>query len=290
MQSESIYLNPLTDYGFKFLFGTEQNKDFLISFLNALFPEEGQILEIAFINKEHIKENPDSRSLIYDIHCTTDTGKKYIVEMQNRYQSYFKDRALFYTAFDICRQGQTGRTWDHNLVPVYGVFIMNFEWRDALKSQLREDVMLMNIQTHEIFSDKLRMVFLKLPLLDKDAESCSEILDRWLYLLKNMESMERIPESFAQVPVFRKLGSVARVAMLSANERFEYDRSLKAYRDYNAVMGTERAEGRAEGIEIGKLNERRAVMSNLFKAGFTVDEISKITGWSKQELSDLQLD
>ncbi len=31
------YINPYTDFGFKKLFGTEMNKDLLISFLNALF-------------------------------------------------------------------------------------------------------------------------------------------------------------------------------------------------------------------------------------------------------------
>ena len=30
------YINPYTDFGFKKLFGTEMNKDLLISFLNAL--------------------------------------------------------------------------------------------------------------------------------------------------------------------------------------------------------------------------------------------------------------
>ena len=33
------YINPYTDFGFKKLFGTEMNKDLLISFLNARYDE-----------------------------------------------------------------------------------------------------------------------------------------------------------------------------------------------------------------------------------------------------------
>ena len=36
------YVNPYTDFGFKKLFGTELNKDLLISLLNALFDHSAQ--------------------------------------------------------------------------------------------------------------------------------------------------------------------------------------------------------------------------------------------------------
>ena len=35
------YINPYIDFGFKKLFGTEMNKDLLISFLNALLDKPG---------------------------------------------------------------------------------------------------------------------------------------------------------------------------------------------------------------------------------------------------------
>ncbi len=38
------YINPYTDFSFKKLFGTEMNKDLLISFLNSLF--SGNVKEI----------------------------------------------------------------------------------------------------------------------------------------------------------------------------------------------------------------------------------------------------
>ena len=40
------YINPLTDFGFKRIFGTEFNKDLLISFLNALFEGKEDIEQL----------------------------------------------------------------------------------------------------------------------------------------------------------------------------------------------------------------------------------------------------
>lgn len=130
MSKQPIYINPLTDFGFKYIFGEEEHKEFLISFLNALFTDEEPIVDVKFIDKEHIGLSKNERALIYDIHCTTESGQKLIVEMQNRYQAHFRDRALYYMSVDIAHQGLKGEEWDYRLTPVYGVFLMNFDWKE----------------------------------------------------------------------------------------------------------------------------------------------------------------
>lgn len=44
----------------------------------------------------------------------------------------------------------------------------------------------------------MRMIFLKIPMMDKDAKECRTTLERWLYLLKNMDKMDMIPQTFTQ--------------------------------------------------------------------------------------------
>lgn len=134
-----------------------------------------------------------------------------------------------------------------------------------------------------MFSDRLRMVFIKLPLLTKNSDECIDILDRWLYILKNMEHMERIPSSFKNHKVFTRLDHVARVAGLSAKDRAAYDHSLKVYRDNYAIAETERAEGRVEGIAIGIENVAR----NMKNSGFDVATISKVTGLDRDKITAL---
>ena len=97
------YINPFTDIGFKMLFGQELSKPLLIDFLNNLLKGERKIKNITFLDKELPAEFEDDRSLIYDILCETDEEEKIIVEMQNRGQTYFKKRSIYYVAEAISR-------------------------------------------------------------------------------------------------------------------------------------------------------------------------------------------
>lgn len=87
--------------------------------------------------------------------CTTDTGEKIIVEMQNSSQSFFKERALYYLSKAVVGQGQRGDAWKFDIKAVYGVFLMNFLIDSNIK--LRTDVVLADRETKEVFSDKFRL-------------------------------------------------------------------------------------------------------------------------------------
>ena len=50
------------------MFGSEFNKDLLISFLNALFVGEQTVKEVTFLNSEQLGERRDSRRAIFDYH------------------------------------------------------------------------------------------------------------------------------------------------------------------------------------------------------------------------------
>ena len=89
----SKYLNPYTDFGFKKLFGTELNKDLLISFLNALFEKcnelpKDEIEDVTYLNAEKLGRAASERRAIFDVYCTTKSGAKFIVEMQNVFQQF----------------------------------------------------------------------------------------------------------------------------------------------------------------------------------------------------------
>lgn len=288
-----MFINPLTDFGFKYIFGNAADKEFMLSFLNSLFPQEGGIIDVEYIDKEHVGVSKTSRALIYDLHCLTSSGKKFILEMQNRYQTHFKDRALFYVSEDFVSQGKKGDDWDYSLMPVYGVFLMNFDWRNEDDGRIKNHFSIREDETGELFTDKFKLVFIKIPLLEKGEEDCRETFERWIYLLKNMEMLERIPQSFMSEPVFKRLGKVARVAALSEPERRAYDRSLKAYRDNYAIALTERAEGHAEGHAEG-LAEGRAegraegallIAGKMLRDGMPPEKIAEYTGLSIDEIN-----
>lgn len=290
MKNLSTYINLLTDFGFKHIFAREDHKKYLISFLNALFDGEFEIVDVNYVDRTIENDFEDERTLIYDLHCRTRDERKIIVEMQNRYQSYFDDRSVFYMCADIYRQARKG-PWDYRLEPVYGIFLLNFEKGYEDKEHLRSDVVLMNRHTGKVFSSKFNMVFLRLPLLKKKAEDCDTLIEKWLYLIKNFEKMNTMPRNFMNDKIFRDLEHTASVATLSDKERRDYEASLKAYRDNYAILKTEReegrAEGRAEGEAKGRSEEKRLIASCLKKQGLDWNIISSSTGLSIEDIERL---
>ena len=65
--NSAIYINPFTDFGFKRLFGTEENKDLLIDFLNQLLPKHHQIIDLTFRNIEQMPLTEQGRKAFLDI-------------------------------------------------------------------------------------------------------------------------------------------------------------------------------------------------------------------------------
>lgn len=276
-----IFINPFTDWGFKKIFGQEANKDILIGFLNILLEGERVITDVTFLDKEMLGEVKEDRSLIYDIFCETDNGEHIIVEMQNRYQTYFIDRSIYYLSRSIVEQAKKG-VWDYHITAVYGVFIMNFEEKNCLEPKLRTDMILADKDTGKMICDKQRYIFLQLPYFNKKESECKSLFDCVIYVLQKMEVLNRMPFEKKNF-IFQKLAEIAEVRKLTDEEKIAYDVSLRKYRDTYAVMKTERAEGRAEGCAEGV----RSVAVNMKKGGLSVSQIQQFTGLSPEEIEKL---
>ena len=271
------FINPFTDMGFKKIFGQEITKDLLIDFLNDLLIGEREITDIQFLDKEQLGVTEEDRSLIYDVYCETVTGEKIIVEMQNKSQPFFKDRALYYLSNAIARQGEKGTTWKYEVKAVYGVFFMNFHLEQGVEA-MRRDIILANKETHKLFSDKMRFIFLELPSFKKEEEECDNDFERWIYVLKNMETLNRLPFK-AQKSVFKKLEQIVDIASMSKADRIKYDESIKKYRDTLAVMSGQWLEGKAEGIQEVAKNMKAMKMSD--------KQIAAATGLSEKVIKSL---
>ena len=276
------YINPFTDVGFKRIFGQELSKPLLLDFLNSLFEGEKHIVNLTFLDKEQPALFEEDRSLIYDIYCETDEGEKIIVEMQNKSQPFFKNRSIYYVSESIARQGERGSSWNYEIDSVYLVAFLNFSPLD-FKKQFRTDVVLAEKDTKEQFSDKLRMIYLQLPLFKKEADECENQVERWIYLLKNMETLNRLPWA-AQSAVFKKLESIADVSGMTRAERLQYDEALKKYRDTISVFEGVRMEGRVEGRVEGRENEKKATIQRLLASGASVDIIAIATGMTEADV------
>ena len=247
------FINPFSDWGFKHIFGREISKDLLICFLNDLFAGEFVIKSLAFGNKEQIGLSKDSREVIFDIYCTTDEGKEIIVEMQNRGQEHFIDRALYYTSRVIVNQGIKGE-WDYDIRPVYTICFMNFIDPLLPFGKFRTDMILADRDNGKMVSDKIRMVYRMLPFFEKTETECETDFERWIFVLKNMNTFERMP-FLAKNAVFKKLAEISDLRTLSKKDMDKYEDSIRIMRDayatYKYAIKTGLEDGRKQGLEEG---------------------------------------
>lgn len=276
------YVNIMLDGGFKAVFG---DKQVAMDFINAALEGEHKVMDITYLDKELVPELIDERTVIFDLLCEDEDGSKFILEMQNCPQRYFFNRGFYYICRMISRQGETGRDWKYELLPVYGIYLLNFSLPEF--PLWRTDVVLANELTGETFGRiKLKQVYISFERFDLSYEECETPLEKTIYVLKNMNLFDMSPFKEKEA-YFRRLLDVANVNALSPKERATYDENLKIYRDWKATMeyAVEEAEtkGKAEGERLATLRNAR----NMKKAGVDLSLIAECTGLSLKIIQSL---
>ena len=295
-QTEERYISLLTDFGFKRIFGSDINKDLLIDFLNSLFNGEQVVKNVTYLNSEHVGDVYAERKAIFDVYCENEHGEKFIVEMQNAYQTYFKDRSLYYATFPIREQAPKGDNWNFKLQHVYVVALLNYDMNEEAFSHesINHDVGLLDKQTHKVFNNKLTFKYVEIARFNKDINELETNFDKWLYVLRNLSRLDNQP-MYLRNEVFNRLFSQAEIARFDKKELKAYEDSLKAYRDIKNSLDTAKEEGRAEGLAEG-LEKGRAegasekaltIAREMLALNISVDTIKKVTGLTDNEIHDL---
>lgn len=266
------YINPLTDFGFKKIFGTELNKELLIDFLNEIIPNQ-KVKDLTYSTNEHLGKYKVDRKAVFDIYCIGENDERFIVEMQKAKQNYFKDRSVFYTSFPIQEQALTG-DWDYRLTPVYSIGILDFTFDEHKKEEKLLHIVELKNQDCEVFYEKLKFFYIELPKFTKKASELENRFDKWLYVFTHLQDLQNRPKEL-QERVFKKLFKVAEIAQFSEEERSEYEESLKNYRDIKNVVDTARIE---EKIEIAR---------KLKQNGVSIEIIAQSTALSKEEIEKI---
>ena len=283
------YINPLTDFGFKKLFGTEPNKDLLIDFLNQILPAQHQIEDLTYARNEQLGQVELDRKAIFDLYCIAQSGERFIVEIQKAKQNFFKDRSIYYASFPIQEQAQKG-IWDFQLQPVYTVGILDFIFDDHKNEEELLHLVELKNQRCEVFYDKLKFIYIELPKFKKTQEQLESQFDKWLYVFRHLSDLQDRPQQL-QDRIFQKLFDTAEIARFTPAEKEAYEESLKYYRDLNNVVDTSREEGLQEGLQKGLqkgIEQRSIEIAKEMKANQeSVEKIMQYTGLSRQQIEEL---
>ena len=270
---EGKYVNPYTDFGFKKLFGTEINKDLLISFINSLLHGREVVKDLTYLNTEHLGTSEADRKAVFDVYCENENGEKILVEMQRGEQQFFKDRSLYYATFPIREQGQKGE-WDYQLKAVYVIGILNFKFDKDDNTYYHHEVQLMDNRTKEVFYDKLTFIYLEMPKFNKEENELNGMFEKWLFVLRNLSRLMERPKAL-QERVFTKLFKTAEIAKFTKEEYDNYEESLKAYRDWKNTIHT------------AEYNKAVEIARKMKAKGVAIDIIAECSGLTEEQINAL---
>ena len=243
------YARPTVDYIFKRVFGTEQNKPCLISFLNSLLPVE--IVDLDFENTELTKEAEREKGARLDVLAMLRTGERVNIEVQVGNKGDVDKRSLFYSSRLYGGQEILGKEYSA-LVPVYSIFILNFEWF-AKETGFAHSYVLKNKKSNAVlFSNRemMELHFLEIPKYQETNSVPLSTLEKWMLFFKTQND-KMLEELRMSDKSFDKAVSALEVAQMTPAERRAYEARLAFISDQLSSLEYAKNSGLKEGIEKG---------------------------------------
>lgn len=303
---EYRYIDPLSDRGFKIIFGNDRYKDNLIKLLNALHPNRN-IINLHYLNTEQIPRYESEKKSVFDVMCEADDGSKFVVEMQKVSKEYFRERVLYYSTFVVQQQSRRGKDWQYELRPTVMVSILGYiqfspEESAGISEPGLHHYSIRNDENGALMTDSLHFTFVEVPYAPKTISKDSTIVEKLLYLLQNLMTMKQRADIFDE-PFYRNFFEAAELGGMSQDDFNSYIREMREERDRRCELsfakkeaqriGREegREEGRKEGREEGREEGRKegilAMAKKMKEQGISIDDIVKISGFTKEQVEIL---
>lgn len=280
------YLNPKADLTFKRVFG--EHPDLVMSFLNALLPlqPEESIVDIEYLPSEMVLENPLRKNSIVDVRCKDNKGRYFIVEMQMIWSPEFKQRVLFNASKAYVRQMDSGENYDL-LQPVYSLNLVNDIFEPELK-EFYHYYRLVHVEHSERVINGLQLVFVELPKFTSHTYSEKKMEILWLrYLTEIDERTSKVPEELLESPEIKKAVTVLEESAFTPEQLLGYEKFWDIISVEKTLVSSAEKKGRKEGIEEGRKEEKRQIVSNAKRQGLATDIIANLTGLSVEEIEGL---
>jgi predicted transposase/invertase (TIGR01784 family) len=277
------YLDPKNDFAFKRLFGTEQNKDLLVQFLNAVLDGvHSKVEEVELLPLSTTPEIANLRQSIVDALCKAEDGRQFIIEMQCARESSFIKRAAAYASRVYLNQRtRDGEGGYGSLNPVIFLAIVDFDLFPQKEGYISHHK-ITDIYTHECDIEDFSFSFIELRKFRKEIGELHSMMDKWLYFFRHAahtepDELTRLKEDY---PVIGKAYSTMNDAAYTEAELLEYER----YAMKEDVITTAISDAKKEGIEEGIGKGKRETAGNLLAMGLSIEQVAKGTGLSMEEV------
>lgn len=282
------FLDPTNDLAFKKIFGNENKKYILISFLNSILqlPAHEQITEVTLLNPNQAPHLPGAKETILDVRCHDQTGAEYIVEMQVLPEEFFDKRVLYYAAKTYSQQLRTGQKY-HQLRPVIFLGILDFKF--TTEAHYLSTHCIHNVKTKEHILRDFRFTFAELPKFNKTESELQTVEDKWLFFLKYAKELTAIPEVIREAAIREAFEIVNTLHWDPATLDLYTRRNIGVQVETNRVLYGYN-KGLKKGEARGEAKSQRAIARiarTLLAEGVALETVVKCTGLSLDEVKIL---
>ncbi len=266
------------DIAFRKIFGNDNRKEALISFLNAILDFKGKykIVEVKIMNPYQLPKLRGGKVTVIDVKATDQAGRNYIVEMQIGELEGFAKRVLFYFSKSYSDQIKRGDFY-RQLKPVIFIGILDYSF--SINSKYISRHQIRDVETHEHLLKDVEFNFIELPKFNKQMHELETLSEKWIYFIKNAENLEVIPQNTDDEGL--------KIAYQEANKHTWTPEELEAY-DY-AFMREEDERAKLDHAEKkGEQKKQLDIALKLIKRNLTNEEIAEDTGLTLEQIAQLR--
>ncbi|MDP2903113.1 MAG: Rpn family recombination-promoting nuclease/putative transposase [Methylovulum sp.] len=277
-------INPRVDFAFKKLFGSEENKDLLISLINSIVSDEEQVVEVTLKNPYNLADYRAGKMSILDIKARSENNRWFNVEMQISEDYNFDKRAIYYWAKLVTEQLSEGMMFKE-LKKTISINIMDFNFIPETKD-VHNCYKIINVGTGK--DDKLHDIFelhyIELKKFNKQYHQIENALDRWSTFLTKAGQLdkENIPKELrSDQNIVKAIEAVDR--MFNEEERLVYEIRMQSLADVEGKI----ASAEEKGIEKGREETKKETAINAYHAGLKIEIISKVSGLDQGTVKEI---
>ena len=284
------FVDVKNDIAFRKIFGNENRKEVLISFLNAilLLENDHKIVNVEVLTPYQLPEIRGGKVTIVDIKAKDQSDKNYIVEMQVAEVEGFDKRVLYYASKSYSAQIARGDDYE-KLNPTFFIGVLDFEITKNTDYISRHKFV--DIKTGENLIKDIEFNFIELPKFNKSENQLNSIIDQWVYFIKNAENLDVIPENISDEGLKYAYQDAAKHNWTQA-ELDAYDYVFMREQDergrYSLAM--KRAVSSAVNVAVTEAlqDKGKEIALNLLKLGLSIEDVSKSTGLSIEQVEGIK--
>ena len=244
-KSAGEFVDPKVDIAFKKIFGDEKKTHILISFLNAVMKKD--IIKVTVLNPYQVPKLKELKYTILDIKAEDSKGDEYIIEMQANPYVWFDKRALDYLSRAYVNQLDLGD--DYSLhKPVYFIGVLDFNYFNSKKYLTKHFIV--NLETSEQEIKDFEFYFIELKKFKKQLSELKNVLDKWIFFLKELHEMNALPRELSEIPEISEAAETAKQSLWTKEEMEVYYKIRREEaREINLIQELKKAKNQLEENE-----------------------------------------